>query len=61
MPHMDVYQLTDSQLDYLRMDLFYNPENAGLVVDYETFMEVPDELLFSYYDGVLFVEEDFSR
>ena len=58
---MSFYDLNNSQLDYLRWDFFYNPENEGLIHDYETFLDVPYEALEEYYDGVLFVEEDFSR
>lgn len=40
---------------------FYNPENAGLVADYDSFLDIPDDLILSYYDGVYFVPEDFAN
>lgn len=58
---MDVSQLNDKQFDFLRMDLFYNPENASLVADYDSFLDIPDDLILSYYDGVYFVPEDFAN
>lgn len=58
---MDVSQLNDEQFDFLRMDLFYNPENAGIVSGYSNFTEIPDELILDYYGGVCFVPEDFAN
>lgn len=57
---MTVRELTGEQLDCLRMDLFYDPENPVLVADYSAFWEVPNDLVYQVYDGIDFVEEDFA-
>lgn len=58
---MSVKELNSEQLDCLRVDLFYNPENPDLVADYSGFWEIPESLLFRVYDGINFVDDDFAN
>lgn len=66
---MNVRELSKSQLDELRNNLYWNldGEQYGDLTDEEREFivnavhpnDIPDELVFKNYDGIHFVEEDF--
>ena len=67
---MTVHELTKSQLDELKNNLFWNldgEQHYGDLTDEEKILilnashpnDIPDELVFKNYDGIHFVEEDF--
>ena len=56
-----VQDLTRDELDQLKLSYLSIMENdtefPELLLELE---DIPDEVLFRYYDGVTFAEEDFS-
>lgn len=67
---MTVRELTRSQLDELKNNLFWNldgeqhygdltDEEKGLILNASHPNDISDELVFKNYDGIHFVEEDF--
>lgn len=51
---MNVRELNENQLGELKSKYFYDVEN-----EYEYVDEVPNELVYEYFDGICFTEDDF--
>lgn len=51
-----VHELNRNELEELRNSYFYNED---IKHDFEDVFEIPDKVLFEYYETVGFVEEDF--
>lgn len=51
---MDVRELTRDQLEELKETYLWETEN-----DYVFAREIPDSVIFEYYDGICFVDDDF--
>lgn len=58
MEYKTVWDLTEDELDELRMARYYemDDEQAQYYFDWD---EIPNDVLFDRYDGVCFVPEDF--
>lgn len=57
---MYVQELNTSQLDLLRWSMFYEDGNDEVLQGIETPFQITDKMVFSHYDGIYFVEDDFS-
>lgn len=57
---MYVQELNAAQLDFLRWTMFYENGNDEILQDIEYPYEITDGMIFSHYDGIYFVEDDFS-
>lgn len=58
---MSVYELTRDQLDELKTAYFYQDEVQDILSEDIIYPEqIPDEVIFNHYDGIMFVDEDFS-
>lgn len=53
---MDVRELNEEQLDELKWTYFYDMESW----EYEYPWDIPDDVIFNHYDGIDFVDDDFS-
>lgn len=51
---MDVRELTRDQLEELKETYLWETEN-----DYVFVSEIPDSVIFEYYGGICFVNDDF--
>lgn len=56
---MFVKELNAQQLDCLRWAMFYEDGNEEVLQGIETTFDITDEMVFSHYDGIYFVEDDF--
>lgn len=57
---MSVYELTRDQLDELKTAYFYQDEVQDILSEDIIYPEqIPDEVIFNHYDGIMFVDEDF--
>lgn len=57
---MDVSTLNDSQMGFLKQEMYYGTdEYRPLYEMYARPEDIPDELVLERYAGVYFVEEDF--
>ena len=52
---MSIEQLNNDQLEQLRHNYFYEVENHNFNAPYE----VTNEVLFKFFGGISFVEDDF--
>ena len=58
---MSVYELTRDQLDELKTAYFYQDEVQDILSEDIIYPEqIPDEVIFNHYDGIVFVDGDFS-
>lgn len=57
---MYVQELNAAQLDCLRWAMFYEDGNDEVLHGIETPFGITDEMVFSHYDGIYFVEDDFN-
>lgn len=57
---MYVQELNAQQLDCLRRAMFYDDESDEILQGIKIPDEITDDMIFSHYDGVYFVEDDFS-
>ena len=54
-----VYDLTKEEMNELKESLFWE-EGSDEILDGINFpWEIPDSLIYSHYDGIVFVDEDF--
>ena len=51
---MNAMELNQDQIDELKNTYFYDVEN-----NYTYTGEIPNEVIFEYYNGISFVEDDF--
>lgn len=57
---MTVRELTRDQLDELKSAFFWDPDTQGILPQDIVFPdEIPDDMIFSHYSGICFVEDDF--
>lgn len=57
---MTVQDLNRAQLDELKTAYFWSDETQDIIPDDITSPEqIPDEIIFNYYDRVCFVDDDF--
>lgn len=57
---MTVRDLNREQLDELKTAYFWGDETQDILPDDITSPdEIPDEIIFNYYEGVCFVDDDF--
>jgi hypothetical protein len=57
---MTVYDLTKEQLDELKYNYFWNDETQDILENcYLNPYEIPDDIIFRYYNGINFVNDDF--
>jgi hypothetical protein len=52
---MTVHELNQDQLEQLKFAYLYDESN-----DYESHLDIPNEVVFKYYADVYFIDEDFS-
>jgi len=52
---MDVRKLNQNQINELKSTYFYNTEN-----EYTYPEEIPNEVIFGYFCGINFVNDDFA-
>lgn len=52
---MNVNELSQEQLNELKSTYFYDVKN-----DYNYAEEIPNEVIFDYYSGISFVNDDFA-
>lgn len=57
---MYVQELNTAQLDFLRWSMFYEDGSDEVLQGIETPCDITDEMVFNHYDGVYFVEDDFT-
>ena len=61
--YMTVYDLNREQLDELKQTYFSQLIDTGdgdeILGDVTCSENIPDEVIFNHYDGIMFVEEDF--
>lgn len=57
---MFVKELNTQQLDCLRWAMFYDDEADDILQGIKIPNDITDDMIFSHYDGVYFVEDDFS-
>ena len=57
---MSVHDLTSSQLDCLRWAMFYEDGSDEVLQGIETPLDITDNMIYSHYEGIDFVEDDFS-
>lgn len=64
---MHVTELNQDQFSQLKWNLFYGDDSVDIPWDMMDFIEscdyadmIPDKLVFEIYDGICFVEDDFS-
>lgn len=57
---MYVQELNTAQLDILRWSMFYEDGSDEVLQGIETSYDITDEMVFNHYDGIYFVEDDFS-
>jgi len=56
-----VRDLNRDQLDELKSAYFWDPDTQDILPEEVVYPEqIPDEVIFDYYDGVMFVDDDFS-
>ena len=55
---MTVTELNPEQLDFLRMNYNYEVNDSTALVDNT---DIPDSVLYAYYDGTEFVPGDFGQ
>jgi hypothetical protein len=60
--YKSVYELSREQLDELKETFFYTDYASckPVGINAETPDEIPDEIIFEWYDGISFVNDDFS-
>jgi hypothetical protein len=56
---MSVYELSAEQLDELKQDMFWNDDNYGITLNYDSPEDIPDEKVFDLFDGYVFTVDDF--
>lgn len=52
---MDVTELNQNQIDELKLKYLYAVDN-----EYTSIEEISNEVIFRYYSGIYFVNDDFS-
>ena len=57
---MYVQELNAAQLDSLRWAMFYEDGSDEVLQGIETPFDISNEMVFSHYDGIYFVEDDFA-
>lgn len=57
---MYVQELNAAQLDCLRWAMFYEDGSDEVLQGIETPFDISNEMVFSHYDGIYFVEDDFT-
>lgn len=57
---MYVQELNTAQLDLLRWSMFYEDGSDEVLQGIKTPYDITDEMVFNHYDGVYFVEDDFT-
>lgn len=64
---MDVRELGEERLSQLKWNLYYGDESIevpwnviDLIEGYDYPDMIPDDIVYELYDGIDFVEEDFS-
>ena len=57
---MSVHDLTREQLEELKTCYFWGADTMGLVPENVwSHEQIPDDIIFDYYGGISFVNEDF--
>ena len=57
---MFVKELNAQQLDCLRWAMFYDDDADDILQGIKMPDDITDDMIFSHYDGVYFVGDDFS-
>ena len=64
---MNVRELNEGQLSQLKWNLYYGDESIevpwnviDIIESYDYPDMIPDDIVYELYDGIDFVEEDFS-
>ena len=60
---MDVKELSKDQLEELRFAYFYtyDSDNHYFGMEFpDGYQSIPDKIIFDYYEGIYFVNDDFS-
>ena len=57
---MYVQELNTAQLDFLRWSMFYEDGSDEVLQGIEMPDDITDEMVFNHYDGIYFVEDDFT-
>ena len=57
---MNVYELSQDQLDFLKWAYFYdNDAQAAIPENITEPYDIPNDIIYQHYSGIEFVEEDF--
>lgn len=58
---MTVYDLSEEQIQELKQAYFYSDETQDVLEEMKIMFpdDIPDDIIFNYYDGVWFVNDDF--
>lgn len=57
---MYVQELNTAQLNFLRWSMFYEDGSDEVLQGIETPYDITDEMVCNHYDGVYFMEDDFT-
>lgn len=59
--YKSVYDLSLAEMEELKQSFFYQDETQDIIQGaFDCPEEIPDEIILEHYDGVYFVEDDFS-
>lgn len=59
--YKSVYDLSPAEMEELKQSFFYQDETQDIIQGaFDCPEQIPDEIILEHYDGVYFVEDDFS-
>lgn len=58
--YLTVYDLSADQMEELKSSFFWQDETQDILEnDFTSPDQIPDEIIFGHYDGMIFSEDDF--
>lgn len=59
--YKSVYDLPPAEMEELKQSFFYQDETQDIIQGaFDCPEQIPDEIILEHYDGIHFVEDDFS-
>lgn len=59
--YKSVYDLSPAEMEELKQSFFYQDETQDIIQGaFDCPEQIPDEIILEHYDGIYFVEDDFS-
>lgn len=59
--YKSVFDLSPAEMEELKQSFFYQDETQDIIQGaFDCPEQIPDEIILEHYDGVYFVEDDFS-